>query len=193
MHVEIECGPESPGLIAGTWALRVPLSRIAPIDYTGEVMRIAKFNKGGINRDREGTHQLNQFALIFEDGFQCEGSDTSFAAIREGDVIEIRGYHDVKGVPIFDPEWWECDEAQLVRIAVSGDEDQRPDKPLTNPFALRLSCHERPVLVYEMRGPIRGVVCVVGFSWSGWVRSELRASLGSSWVSRCWLPKNRSL
>ncbi len=103
-------------LLAGTWALRVPLSRLLPMDHTGTVMRIAKFNKGGISRHTEGTHQLTQFAIIFEDGYQCEGSDTSFAAIREGDVIDLRGYHDVKGMPIMDPEWWECDEAQLVRI-----------------------------------------------------------------------------
>ncbi len=103
-------------LLGGAWALRGVLARVFPIDHTGEVMRIANFHKGGMNRRTEGTHQLNQFALIFEDGFQCEGSDTSLAAIREGDTIEIRGYHDVKGMPVFDPEWWECDEAQLVRI-----------------------------------------------------------------------------
>ncbi len=57
-----------------------------------------------------------QFALVFEDGFQCEATDTSFAAVREGDRIEIKGYHDVKGAPVLDPEWWECDEAQLLRI-----------------------------------------------------------------------------
>ena len=45
-----------------------------------------------------------------------EGYDTSFAAIKEGDHIEIRAYHDVKGMPVMDPEWWECDEAQLVGL-----------------------------------------------------------------------------
>ena len=103
-------------VIGSAWALRGALARIFPIHHTGEVMRIATFHKGGIGRKDQGTHQINQFALIFRDGFQCEGSDTSFAAIREGDTVEIRGYHDVKGVPVFDPEWWECDEAQLVKI-----------------------------------------------------------------------------
>jgi hypothetical protein len=106
-------------LLAGGWALRVPLSKLAPIDYTGKVMRIAKFHKGSITRSDADTRQLNQFAIIFEDGFQCEGTDSSFAASREGDVIDIRGFHDVTGLPLFDPEWWECDEAQMVRIVVT--------------------------------------------------------------------------
>ena len=79
-------------------------------------MRIGTFSKGGILRGEVDTRQIRQFALIFEDGFQCEGTDTSFAAVREGDRIRIRGYHDVKGAPVLDPEWWECDEAQLVSI-----------------------------------------------------------------------------
>jgi len=84
-------------------------------------MRIARFHKGGFSSTQEGTRQLAQFAIIFEDGFQCEGTDTSLAAVEEGDRIQIRAYHDVKGWPIFDPEWWECDEAQLVRIAAEQD------------------------------------------------------------------------
>ena len=99
--------------LAAAWALRVPLSRLMPIRHDGVVLRIAAFNKGGRTRQAEGTRQLNQFAIIFEDGFQCEGTDTSFAAIKAGDHIQLRGYHDVRGYPLFDPEWWECDEAQL--------------------------------------------------------------------------------
>ena len=103
-------------LLALLWTGRTVVSRLIPITHTGEVMRIATFHKGGIQRRNEGTRQLNQFAIIFSDGFQCEGSDTSFAAVREGDVITLKGYHDVRGWPLLDPEWWECDEAQLVRI-----------------------------------------------------------------------------
>lgn len=98
------------------WSTRGLVARLFPIDHTGVVMRISRFHKGGVTRQTEGTRQLAQFAMIFEDGFQCEGTDTSFAAIREGDRIQIRGYHDVKGAPIVDPEWWECDEAQLTRL-----------------------------------------------------------------------------
>ena len=101
------------GLVVLSWLARHPLSRLLPIHHTGTVMRIAKFNKGGISRKAEETRQLTQFAIFFEDGFQCEGTDTSLAAVREGDVIEIRAYHDVAGWPILNPEWWECDEAQL--------------------------------------------------------------------------------
>jgi len=98
------------------WTFRIPLTRLFPIKHTGEVERIATFNKGGWSSKNENTKQLNQFALIFKDGFQCEGYDTSFAAVKPGDVINIRGYHDVGGMPIMDPEWWECDEAQLVGL-----------------------------------------------------------------------------
>ena len=98
------------------WKGRVLLSRFMPIDHEGTVMRIASFHKGGFRSAGEGTRQLNQFAIIFEDGFDCEGTDTSFAAVQEGDHVRIRAYHDVRGWPILDPEWWECDEAQLVEI-----------------------------------------------------------------------------
>lgn len=107
-------------LVVGAWAGRGVLTRFFPIAHTGTVMRIATFHKGGTRAADQGTRQIRQFALIFEDGFQCEGTDTSLAAIREGDVIEIRGYHDVKGMPVMDPEWWECDEAQLVAIEEAG-------------------------------------------------------------------------
>jgi hypothetical protein len=103
-------------LVVG-WSFRTMVMRFAPVHHTGEVARIGTFHKGGIARKHAGTHQLNQFAILFVDGFQCEGSDTSFAAIKAGDIVEIRGYHDVKGYPVLDPEWWECDEAQLVRLA----------------------------------------------------------------------------
>lgn len=109
-------------LVVAIWLLRVPLSRLFPIEHEGEVLRIASFNKGGFSRAEEGTRQLNQFAIIFADGFDCEGTDTSFAAIEEGDRILVRGYHDVRGIPIIDPEWWECEEAQFIRIVAPAAE-----------------------------------------------------------------------
>lgn len=109
---------------AGAVTFRRPLSWFAPIEHTGKVMRIAEFSKGGWNARSEDTRQLRQFVIVFEDGFDCEGFDTSFAAVREGDVITLRGYHDVEGTPLLDPEWWECDEAQLVRLFPP---DQAPD------------------------------------------------------------------
>ena len=103
-------------LLAAAWFARVPLSRLFPIHHTGQLKRIAVFHKGGFSRGPEGTRQLNQFALIFEDNFNCEGFDSSFAALRTGDSISIKAYHDVRGWPLMDPEWWECDEAQLVEL-----------------------------------------------------------------------------
>lgn len=103
-------------LLALAWSGRTVLARLFPIHHEGRVKRIAQFHKGGFSQRDQGTRQVNQFALIFEDGFQCEGTDTSFAAVREGDLISIRGYHDVKGWPVLDPEWWECDEAQLLTV-----------------------------------------------------------------------------
>lgn len=103
-------------VVALAWSFRHVLARFFPVEHEGEVMRIAQFHKGGFDKTREETRQINQFAIIFADGFQCEGTDTSFAAVREGDRIRIRGYHDVKGAPVMDPEWWECDEAQLIEL-----------------------------------------------------------------------------
>ena len=103
-------------VVGGAWAGRGVVARFFPIRHQGTVMRIGTFHKGGMGASDQNTRQIRQFALIFEDGFQCEGTDTSFAAVREGDRISIRGYHDVKGAPVLDPEWWECDEAQLVEI-----------------------------------------------------------------------------
>lgn len=102
--------------LAAAWTLRTPLSRLFPIYHQGQLKRIAVFHKGGFSRGPEGTRQLNQFALIFEDNFNCEGYDSSFAAVKVGDHLKIKAFHDVKGWPLMDPEWWECDEAQLVEI-----------------------------------------------------------------------------
>ena len=104
------------GAVVLVWVARRPLSRLMPIRHTGKVQRIERFHKGGFSSPTEKTRQLAQFAIIFEDGFICEGTDTALAAVKEGDTIEIRAYHDVKGYPVLDPEWWECDEGQLVRI-----------------------------------------------------------------------------
>ena len=98
------------------WQGRSLIARLMPIHHEGVVMRIGTFDKGYSHNSTGTTRQTKQFALLFEDGFNCEGHDTSFAAIKEGDRIEIRGYHDVKGWPVMDPEWWECDEAQLVGL-----------------------------------------------------------------------------
>lgn len=103
-------------LCAGGLRLRWVVARVFPIAHVGKVMRIETFSKGGISRVVEGTGQINQIAIVFEDGMNCEGWDTSLAAVKAGDVIEIRAYHDVKGWPVLDPEWWECEEAQLVLI-----------------------------------------------------------------------------
>ncbi len=67
--------------VGGVW-FRRPLSWLMPIDHTGTVLRIAEFSKGGLTSRTEDTRQLRQFAIIFDDGFDCEGVDTSFAAVR---------------------------------------------------------------------------------------------------------------
>lgn len=104
------------GLTLIAWSGRSVVARFFPMRHEGTVLRIGTFDKGGFSQREQGTRQIRQFAIVFDDGFQCEGTDTSFAAVREGDHIEIRGYHDVKGWPVLDPEWWECDEAQLVTV-----------------------------------------------------------------------------
>jgi hypothetical protein len=99
----------------GGLSARSVLTRLFPITHEGEVERIAQFRKG-FGRQDAASRQNNQFALLFTDGFQCEGHDTSFAVVKAGDRIQIRAYHDVRGWPLLDPEWWECDEAQLVSV-----------------------------------------------------------------------------
>jgi hypothetical protein len=102
--------------------------RFFPKNHTGVVKRIKPFAKSGHFGNDKNSKQRFQFAIIFEDGFDCEGYDTSFAAIEEGDTIQIRGYPDWSGWPIIDPEWGECDEAQLIKL-IKGHED---DEPLSN-------------------------------------------------------------
>ena len=104
------------GLPLLAWQARGVIARFFPIEHEGVVKRIGTFDKGFPRSSEQGTRQSRQFAILFEDGFSCEGYDTSFAAIKEGDRISIRAYHDVKGTPVLDPEWWECDEAQLVGL-----------------------------------------------------------------------------
>ena len=54
----------------------------------------------------EGRVQLKEFGV----------DENGKATVKAGDTVEIKAYHDVKGWPVLDPEWWECDEAQLVRL-----------------------------------------------------------------------------
>ena len=114
--IKLAAGALLIGLPLLAWQGRTVLTRLFPIHHEGVVMRIGTFDKGFPRSGEDATRQSRQFAILFEDGFNCEGYDTSFAAIEVGDRIEIRGYHDVKGLPIMDPEWWECDEAQLIRL-----------------------------------------------------------------------------
>ena len=65
----------------GLYQFRWPISWMFPIEHTGKGMRIAQFHKGGFTSRGEGTRQLRQFAIFFDDGFDCEASDTSFAAV----------------------------------------------------------------------------------------------------------------
>jgi hypothetical protein len=98
------------------WNSRMILNRLLPIHHEGVVKRIGTFDKGFPRAGEVRTRQSRQFAILFEDGFDCEGYDTSFATVQVGDRISIKAYHDVVGFPVMDPEWWECDEAQLMQL-----------------------------------------------------------------------------
>ncbi len=95
------------GVAKGKWLF----ARMLPISYEGTVQRINPFQSAGTTLGPR-----RQFAIVFQDGFICEGNDTAFVTVKPGDRIEIVGYHDVKGWPILDPEWWECEESQLVKL-----------------------------------------------------------------------------
>ena len=97
------------------WWTRQLWIRFTPITHEGTVYRINSFDKGWYQT--KDTRQQVQFSVLFEDGFECEGYDTSFVNVREGDRIKIKGYHDVSGWP-WKPDFWECDEGQLVKIYV---------------------------------------------------------------------------
>jgi hypothetical protein len=86
---------------------RGPLSRLAPIHHTGELLRIAPspVESGGTG-----------YELFFTDGFHCTGDDASFAALREGDTVKIRALHDVAGTPLIGADWWECTDARLEQL-----------------------------------------------------------------------------
>lgn len=98
------------------WWSRVIWIRLMPIEHTGVVLRIDTFNKGWYEPN---TRRQVQFSILFEDGFQCEGYDTSFVNVREGDRIKMKGFHDVAGWP-WKADFWECDEGQLVKVWPQG-------------------------------------------------------------------------
>jgi hypothetical protein len=101
-------------VLALPWMGRHLIARFFPLDHTGVVKRV-----GMVLKDPQGTgspRQTRQFAVLFEDGFVCESTDPALSAVKAGDRIKLRGYHDVHGWPVLDPEWWECDEAQLVSV-----------------------------------------------------------------------------
>lgn len=104
-------------LLVAWWSRRL-IVRLMPMDHEGVVLRISTFDKGWRGGD---TRQQRQFILYFEGGFECEAHDSSFAVVEKGDRIRIRGYHDTAGFPLLNPEWGECDEAQLVTIVEPGD------------------------------------------------------------------------
>ena len=92
---------------------RTLIVRFFPIKHDGVVYRINTFNKGWYHT--KDTRQQIQFSILFEDGFNCEGYDTSFVNVEPGDRIVIKGYHDVSGWP-WKPDFWECDEGQVVKF-----------------------------------------------------------------------------
>jgi hypothetical protein len=84
---------------------RTLVLRFFPIHHSGKVQRIGMVQ----NMGSPGM----SFAILLEDGFVCESTLPAFGAIQKGDTIHLRGYHDVRGWPVFDPGFWRCTEAQL--------------------------------------------------------------------------------
>ncbi len=91
----------------GAVLLRVPLSKVVPVHHTGKVMRITPL---------DAYTPEARLMVTFEDGFECQGNDDSFAAVREGDTIALKGRPYTAGAPFADPDWWDCKEARLVRL-----------------------------------------------------------------------------
>ncbi len=101
------------GVVAAGVAGRTLVSRFFPITHDGVVQRVGVVQN--IGRVAPG-EAVRTFAILFEDGFVCESTTAAFAAVREGDRIHLRGYHDVSGWPVADPGWWRCVDAQLVNV-----------------------------------------------------------------------------
>lgn len=55
-----------------------------------KVLRVEAFSKG--NMMAASGQQLNKFSIICDDGFICRAEDTGFAAVKNGDEIQFRGF-----------------------------------------------------------------------------------------------------
>jgi hypothetical protein len=98
------------------WWSRWVVVRLLPMEHTGVVDRVTPFEKP-VNVRFSDTRTGRQFAVVFADGFNCEGWDSSLLTARPGDTATVVGYPDVKGYPLLDPDWWSCADAQLVHVA----------------------------------------------------------------------------
>ena len=74
-----------------------------------KVMRVEPFLKGMI---MTGPGQMNKFSIACDNGFICRAEDSGFAAVKNGDTIEFRGFPEFASME----EFGKCDHAQLVKI-----------------------------------------------------------------------------
>ena len=102
---------------AGGWWFRWLVVRVLPMRHTGVVNRVGGFEKPVNVRFADPTRTGRQWVVVFEDGFNCEGWDSTLAAVQPGDTVEVVGFPDVKGFPLLDPDWWSCAEVQLVHVS----------------------------------------------------------------------------
>ena len=103
-------------LLAGILTIFLGFPRAASIllSYKRQcrVMRVEPFMKGMVMT--QPGNQLNKFSVICDDGFVCRAEDTGFASVREGDLIEFRGFPEFSTIE----EWGKCDHARLNKIDV---------------------------------------------------------------------------
>jgi len=76
---------------------------------TCKVMRVEPFYKGLLIQG-----QAQKFSVVCDDGSVCRAEDTGFAGVKEGDVIEFRGFPEFSTLEEFD----KCDHAQLIRVII---------------------------------------------------------------------------
>jgi hypothetical protein len=73
------------------------------------VARVEPFMKGLV---LSNLGQTNKYSVICDDGSVCRAADTGFASVKEGDLIEFRGFPEFATFE----EMGKCDQAQLIRV-----------------------------------------------------------------------------
>jgi len=102
------------GAIAFVFFRDVITDNIGPYEKTGVVTAtdsytVEEFDNLNINRS------IDLVEIVFEDGSWATGTDQALSTVRIGSEVTLRCHRDRDRIPIFDPGWWACEDAELLR------------------------------------------------------------------------------